>query len=110
MPVGSRLSALPLVELVTVTIHTMAAEIFKLDGSGSLHKSDKWPSEEYYESNRLLRWATPFSLVNYAIPDRYPHRVADVVGYWAEDRIFGGVVLFGRGESGTGVSLLRQAR
>ena len=32
--------------------------------------------------------------------------VADVVGYWAEDRIFVGVVLFGRGESGTGVSLL----
>jgi hypothetical protein len=27
-----------------------------------------------------------------------------MVGYWAEDRIFGGVVLFGRGETGTGVS------
>lgn len=27
-----------------------------------------------------------------------------MAGYWAEDVIFGGIVLFGRGESGTGVS------
>ena len=36
--------------------------------------------------------------------EEYPFGVHDVVGYWAEDRIFGGVVLFDRGESGTEVS------
>lgn len=37
--------------------------------------------------------------------DRYPNGVADMVGYWTEYRIFGGVVLFDRGELGTEVSL-----
>jgi hypothetical protein len=32
--------------------------------------------------------------------DQYPDGLADVAGYWAEDRIFGGVVLFDRGDSG----------
>jgi hypothetical protein len=35
---------------------------------------------------------------------QYPNGVADVVGYWAEYHLFGGVVLFDRGESGTDVS------
>lgn len=35
---------------------------------------------------------------------QYPKGVADVVGYWAEYHLFGGVVLFDRGESGTDVS------
>ncbi len=34
----------------------------------------------------------------------YPLKSADVVGYWVEDRLFGGVVLFGRGSSGNEVS------
>lgn len=32
--------------------------------------------------------------------------MADVVGYWAEAKIFGGVVVFDRGPSGTEVSLV----
>lgn len=85
-----------------MTIHSIAAELFKLDTS--MHKGDKWPNDEYYDSIGLLRWATPFSVSQYANPDRYPDGIADVVAYWAEDRIFGGVVLFGRGETGIGVS------
>ncbi|CAP67156.1 uncharacterized protein PODANS_1_21720 [Podospora anserina S mat+] len=42
---------------------------------------------------------TLFYHVNYLDYDRYTHGLADVAGYWAEDRIFGGVVLFDRGES-----------
>lgn len=38
---------------------------------------------------------------SYSCPEQYPEGAADLPGYWAEDRIFGGVVLFGRGESGT---------
>lgn len=85
-----------------MAVHSIAAKLFGLDTS--FHKEDKWPNNEYYESNRFVRWATPFSVVLYDEPDRYPDGIADVVGYWAEDRIFGGVVLFGRGETGTGVS------
>jgi hypothetical protein len=45
----------------------------------------------------------------YTDTKQYPRGVADVAGYWAEDLIFGGVVLFGRGESGTGVSYIPTA-
>lgn len=35
---------------------------------------------------------------------QYPQGVADVVGYWAETQVFGGVVLFDRGETDEEVS------
>ena len=35
--------------------------------------------------------------------ENYPFGLLDVVGYWAEDRLFGGVLLFDRGETGSGV-------
>lgn len=34
----------------------------------------------------------------------YPNGLADVVGYWAEYRIFGGIVLFDRGANEEEVS------
>lgn len=40
-----------------------------------------------------------FSHHAYQYPDQYPRGLADVVGYWAEGKIFGGVVVFERGES-----------
>lgn len=33
---------------------------------------------------------------NYRDFEQYPNGVADIVGYWAEAQIFGGVVLFDR--------------
>lgn len=36
--------------------------------------------------------------------ERFHNGLADVVGYWAELRIFGGVVLFDRGETEDQVS------
>ena len=35
--------------------------------------------------------------------DDYPFGLLDVVGYWAETQLFGGVLLFDRGESGSEV-------
>ena len=35
----------------------------------------------------------------YTESERYPHGLGDVAGYWAEGKIFGGVVVFDRGES-----------
>jgi hypothetical protein len=48
---------------------------------------------------------TDFMHEDYLDLQQYPKGVADVVGYWAEYHLFGGVVLFDRGESGTGVSI-----
>ena len=46
---------------------------------------------------------TDFMHENYCALQQYPRGVADVVGYWAEYHLFGGVVLFDRGGSGTDV-------
>ena len=48
---------------------------------------------------------TDFMHEDYLDLQQYPKGVADVVGYWAEYHLFGGVVLFDRGDSGTGVSI-----
>lgn len=93
---------MPFVELVAVTIHNVAVELFKLVGGG-FHKNTVWPSDEAYRKQNWSRWPTPFCLLHYSKPTQYPAGIADLTGYWAEDRIFGGVVLFGRGSNDTGV-------
>lgn len=90
-----------------MTIHNIAVEIFKLV-DGGFHKDIIWPSDEANQGQtafvRLERCPTPFCLLRYSKPEQYPDGIADLAGYWAEDRIFGGVVLFGRGTNdGTGV-------
>lgn len=42
--------------------------------------------------------------MRYATSARYPNGWADAAGYWAEHHIFGGVLLFDRGESEEEVS------
>lgn len=107
VPAGSRASKLPLLELVAVAIHHIAAELFRLDGA--FHKRDTpCTSLKGDEGDDIRRcfppWPTTFAVVGFTDTERFPAGIADVAGYWAEDVIFGGVVLFGRGESGTGVS------
>jgi hypothetical protein len=52
----------------------------------------------------LEGWPTDFMHEAYYDLQQYPNIVADMVGYWAEYHLFGGVVLFDREESGTDVS------
>lgn len=40
-----------------------------------------------------------FYHMSYCHAEQYPRGFADVVGYWAESKIFGGVVVFDRGET-----------
>lgn len=46
-----------------------------------------------------------FAHGSYCEFERYPKGVADMVGYWAESRIFGGVVVFDRGDDEKGVCI-----
>ncbi|KAL2129736.1 hypothetical protein VTI74DRAFT_7383 [Chaetomium olivicolor] len=71
---GSRGFKTRLIEMVAVAVHQIAAIPFELDTS--VHKHDG-----------ITDWAPPKS---------DSRRVADMVGYWAEARILGGVVLFDR--------------
>ncbi|KAJ3546675.1 hypothetical protein NM208_g1890 [Fusarium decemcellulare] len=72
---GSKEFHLRLIEMVAVAVHQIAVLTFDLDES--LHKND-----------------------GVTLKERYPNGIGDMVGYWAENRILGGVVLFDRGESG----------
>lgn len=103
IPVGSRASKLPFIELVAVAVHTTAAHLFK-EVDGGLHQNEKYPSDEYYKAySWRRRKPTPFSLWRYDDPEQYPEGNADIAAYWAEDQIFGGIILFDRGETGTEV-------
>ncbi|KAF4342643.1 hypothetical protein FBEOM_3416 [Fusarium beomiforme] len=98
---GSRSFNTRLIEIVASSIHQIARILFQVNDSS--HKDEG-----------IIEWAPPKSDEIYwrCCPDgppptvfyhpwymsyqKYPHGVADMVGYWAEARIIGGVVLFDR--------------
>ncbi|RKK99357.1 hypothetical protein BFJ68_g13233 [Fusarium oxysporum] len=94
---------LRLFELLAVSCHKFAVEIFQLDEATEKHKIyDIWRDSP----RDMMKWdsfrdPTAFSHGPYIAVDQYPNGAADSVGYWAEARIFGGVVVFDRGEDGT---------
>ncbi|KAK3291671.1 uncharacterized protein B0H64DRAFT_330625 [Chaetomium fimeti] len=102
--VGSRAFQLRLIEMVAVAVHQLAVMLHKL---GDLKQHDEWKS--WKPPNRYIGpdyspdpkpYPTLFVHCHFRAYPQYPDGVADMVGYWAENRILGGVVLFDRGESG----------
>ncbi|KAK3682229.1 hypothetical protein B0T22DRAFT_413389 [Podospora appendiculata] len=100
---GSRAFKTRLIEMTAVAVHAIAVYLFKL--GTSLHTEDGigiWvPSKHeddvlFWRFNPEGAWPTLFRHAWYVNHERYPDGVADMVGYWAEARILGGVVLFDR--------------
>ena len=96
---GSRAFKTRLIEMIAVAVHKIAAWIW--NQRSSIHKDDDMtmhvpPKEEAecYQFDKPL--PTYFVHRWYCDYDQYPDGVADGVGYWAESRILGGVVLFDR--------------
>ncbi|KAK2785061.1 hypothetical protein FQN51_003948 [Onygenales sp. PD_10] len=91
---------LRLMELVAVACHNIAVELY-IKAGGGIQKPAPLPPKP--RSHPLLRPPPPniTELFHEAYEDheQYPNGIADIVGYWAEYRLFGGVVLFDRGES-----------
>ena len=81
-----------LLELVAMAVHDMAGNLyaaFHPEGEPCTAEAASQP----FQPKDLISLAT----MCYAIPSRYPRGFPDVVGYWAETHIFGGVVVFDRG-------------
>lgn len=110
---GSREFKMRLVELVAAAIHQIAILLFQSDdkvhSKEDIHAVVSWRKEPewllFTHRTRVLREypdpePTLFYHVKYLDHHQYPHGLADVAGYWAEDRIFGGVTCFDRGPSG----------
>ena len=95
-----------MIELVAVAVHQIAALLFELDTG--VHKNDGITDWAPPKSDvRFWTWypdgphPTLFYHAWYVNYTQYPRSVADMVGYWAEARILGGVVLFDRREPKT---------
>jgi hypothetical protein len=89
-----------LVELVAVAMHGIGTLLFQLWlrlHDGDIESIDQW-SERPPDAAPLDFPPRPtlFNHVGYLAHDVYPDGVADLVGYWAEDRILGGVTVFDR--------------
>ncbi|KAI1505917.1 hypothetical protein F5X99DRAFT_175152 [Biscogniauxia marginata] len=105
--IGSEEFELRLIELTATACHQIAVRLYQLDDGAHKHKEhETWlaeapsqiPEDKPYAA-RLLPPATTFFHWHYQASHQYPHGIADVVGYWAEAKIFGSVVVFDRGES-----------
>ena len=105
---GSRAFRTRLIEIVAVSIHQIAVLLYQnnsdLSTPGSaLQAIHTWtsPQDDY---NGSLWWrfnrdgppATLFRHTWYRDYTQYPYGAADVAGYWAENRVLGGVILFNR--------------
>jgi hypothetical protein len=102
-----------LVELVASSIHQIGSLLFQsaskihteeeIQATVSFKNPPRW-RDLGCERRILIEPIEPeptlFFHTDYMDYDQYSHGLADVAGYWAEDRILGGIVLFDRGESG----------
>ncbi|KAF2803409.1 uncharacterized protein BDZ99DRAFT_526762 [Mytilinidion resinicola] len=114
--VGSKEFKIHLLEMIAIACHNIAVLIYKEIKGSNIPTERIWyqpppiisslpprldgrPDEPETFPPRLVL-PTDFYHPFYQAMEQYPEGVADVVGYRAELRIFGGVVVFDRGESG----------
>lgn len=92
-----------LFELLAIAIHDIAGNLY-----ATFHPDDGPPIPD---DTQVAKNDVPLSAYWYHRADMYPKGILDVVGYWAETHIFGGVVVFDRGpeEEARNVSFLTQA-
>jgi hypothetical protein len=96
---------------VAVSCHQIAAFLFENGKKHHKQEYDAWIAEQEKLKeigDERYQWRpVPPPVVFYhrqhADYEQYPRGLSDVVGYWAEAKIFGGVLLFDRGESDTDV-------
>ncbi|KAI1868788.1 hypothetical protein JX265_006767 [Neoarthrinium moseri] len=106
---GSQPFHLRLFELLAVSCHQIAVFLFENGHSRHKKEYDKWRAEQESlkeAGDERYRWRHVPPPVVFYHPEhvdyeQYPRGLSDVVGYWAEAKIFGGVLLFDRGESDT---------
>lgn len=98
---------------MVIACHNIAVVLYQLDGGPHKHAEwETWVTEkkaslpESVPRHMRDQYGppTPFYVTRYATSTRYPNGWADAAGYWAEHHIFGGIILFDRGESEEEVS------
>jgi hypothetical protein len=103
-------------EMLAVACHELAASLFQqTERNDHYERARTWqPVIWSYPPGATEPVPTPypepppptvFRHSFYRYFDQYPKGIADMVGYWAEARLFGGVVLFDRGKDEIGVRI-----
>ncbi|GAW20479.1 hypothetical protein ANO14919_099850 [Xylariales sp. No.14919] len=112
----SRRFQLRLLELVAVALHQLAVCLFQKDylplhdrfgapcqssdGASDVQAVTSWTPPPLKSSSAPAKAPLPtlFAHPAFIAHEQYPDGVGDMVGYWAEDRILGGVSLFDRSQ------------
>jgi len=96
-----------LLELIAVACHDAAILLHKISNGGVGTHAEKPPPPEILDHDGIPYPPIPtdFYHTEYLDWEQYPEGVADMAGYWAEFELFGGVVVFDRGETETEVRL-----
>ncbi|KAK4097276.1 hypothetical protein N658DRAFT_434334 [Parathielavia hyrcaniae] len=93
-----------LIELVARAVHGLASLLYRR--RHYIH-DDVWAAKDPTYTVRAVtkpdpgsgRFRSPFYHPYYELEDQYPGGITDVVGYWTENRILGGIVLLDRSDS-----------
>ena len=105
-PLDTREHDLCLLEMTAASINALAGIIYLACHPDTDLKPPKPSIDQGFDYSFPLPDVRPidFYHTSYEAYERYPFGLLNVVGYWAEDKLFGGVLLFDRGESGAEVS------
>jgi hypothetical protein len=110
---GTREFRLRLIKTTAVVIHTLAALLFTATNQPPYKCPE--PRKKFIEVDGRFTPIDEFIPIvsqtclfhnHYRDVDLYPMGVADIVGFWAETHLFGGVVVFDHGKNGTEVGIL----
>lgn len=79
---------LHLLEIAVLTVHSLAATLYTTSHPDiNIYPKERLFTQHSHYAADLYHWL-------HRLATRYPYGLADVIGYWAETQIFGGVVLF----------------
>jgi hypothetical protein len=94
---------------VAIAVHSIAVTLFQ---RGHCIHDALWKTKDAaYSIDAVTTWRedlgrpdlnpdpTLFSHFSYMAVGQYPNGLADIVGYWAENKVLGGVVIFDRSDS-----------
>ena len=99
----SREHNLRLLEITAASLHALAGKMFASFHPNTELKPQKPPEGHYRAFRGTDRFYVDFFHAFYTQFEQYPFGLLNVVGYWAETQLLGGVLLFDRGDSGSEV-------
>lgn len=102
-PLGSREYTLRLLAITPASLHALAGKIYA-SSHPNIEMHPQKPPEGHYRAFRGTdRFYVDFFHVCCFRFEDHPLGLLDVVGYWTESQLLGGVILFDRGDSGSEV-------